>query len=130
MRFTENERQRYWTLRFNSEIPYGRSYDVIDEMPKHDRVLFETDFSDELVDSEAFEEKFAEIEKKFDEEVEAHRKGWQISQQCRNFLNALRKSYIRVNIVKKVVEKFNPRETAIVWATWKGLARRKYYPKG
>lgn len=112
----------YWNQRFSEEIAFGRTIDIVSESRFH----LET-FENELEDSEEFNEKLVETERKFDEEVEEHRKACSIGTQCRNFMKRMRISYVGIDIVKKVVEKFNAREKAIVWSSWKGLGRRKYY---
>jgi broad specificity phosphatase PhoE len=113
------------------EILYGRHYEVIDQMSKMDRMLYETaPEADYNENNPSWLERQREFEQKFDEWHAKRREENPISQQCLNFLQAIRTRYQRVGMVKLVTDKLNSRERQLVWATWKGFAHYVYYPKG
>lgn len=117
---------------FYNEIPYGRQYDVIEEMSQAQRQIFEADFSDltPLTETEYFEKILKMSDEWKDKRNKEYRENNPISDACKNLLVAIKKRYIKVALIKSATNKMNSRERQIIWATWKGFAHAVYYPKG
>ena len=115
---------------FNEALQTGTQFDVLHKANRLVVEQFSRQPEADEIENPEFEARMQEFEQKFDEWHQNRREENPISQQCLNFLKAIKTRYIRVAMIKAMTEKMNSRERQLVWSTWKGFAHTVYYPKG